>query len=106
MQRRRDYGEETMKKPKPKPEKQCEHCGVDLYCDDHIYAETKRTMDGLLDAMSPKCVGRPMYVMVIGDNGADVVASPAFHGGSDILVDCLKELIKSLEANPWQGIKP
>jgi hypothetical protein len=91
------------KKETTNPKDACACCGNDLYCEDNIYAETKRMMDGLLKSMDPKHVGRPAFLMVLGDNGTDVVASPMFGGGSDILAEMLEEVVGGLKAQPWKG---
>ena len=93
------------KKEKVTPGNACKCCGNDLYCDNNVYAETKRMADGLLELMEPKCIGRPTYLMIFGDTGMDVVTSPMFGGGSDILVEMMEDAITHLKAHPWEGNK-
>jgi hypothetical protein len=78
----------------------CKECGRDLHSDANIMLEVKATMDACMNDVVPEFVGRPMYVVLIGEDGLCVKNSPSFGGGDKILVDCLKQVIHQLKVKP------
>ena len=60
--------------------------------------ETKSVMDKMLNNMDTKCVGRPVFIVIIGDNGAGSAISDALNipddECNDLFVDCLEEILK------------
>lgn len=76
----------------------CEKCGNDLYCEGNILLETKSVMDKMLNNMDTECVGRPVFVVVIGDNGTESAISDALNipddECNDLFVECLEELLR------------
>ena len=79
----------------------CDKCGNDLYSECNILLETKDAMDKLLNGMDTECVGRPVFVLVIGDNGTDWVESDTLQLQEDkvmeIFKECLQEILKNCD---------
>lgn len=84
----------------------CEVCGRDLYSEPNILLELKATTDKLLDGVDAKTIGRPMFVVVMGDNGAGAVRSPNFNvpdeETNDIFVTYLTEVLRMYKRNRWK----
>jgi hypothetical protein len=84
----------------------CEECGRDLYSEPNILLELKATTDKLLDGVDAKTIGRPMFVVVMGDNGAGAVRSPNFHvpdeETNEIFVTCLTEVLRMYKRKRWK----
>jgi hypothetical protein len=59
--------------------------------------EVKNTTDGVLSDLVPENVGRPLCVIVIGDEGYCSRMSPAFEGDYDTLIAGLEFLIDDLK---------
>ena len=79
----------------------CAECGRDLYDSNNIMLEIKSAMDAHLDNTDPSVVGRPLYVIVIGDEGYELSASPInYIEGKDnnkLMISTLKDMIKFLK---------
>ncbi len=77
----------------------CPHCGNDLYGEANILLETRACMDKLVDNMETKCVGRPLFVMVVGDNGTDLAPSDTLVCDEEeidnIILMYLQELVRA-----------
>ena len=77
----------------------CQECGADLYSEAHILLETKALLDGLVDGMDTKCVGRPVFALIIGDNGTDWATSDSWAGTekeeTDLFLSVLEDVIKA-----------
>jgi hypothetical protein len=86
--------------------KDCEVCGRDLYSEPNILLELKATTDKLLDGVEAKTIGRPMFVVVMGDNGAGAVRSPTFdvpdEETNEIFITCLSEVLRMYKRNRWK----
>ena len=83
----------------------CKECGRDLYSEPNILLELKAATDKLLDGIDAKTIGRPMFVIVIGDNGAGAVRSPTFEvpdeETNEIFVKYLSEVLRMYKRKPW-----
>lgn len=81
----------------------CTDCGRDLYDESNVLLEIKSAMDMHLDNTNPNTVGRPLYVIVIGDEGYELSASPInYIDGRDnnkMLIHTLKDMIKYLKSD-------
>ena len=77
----------------------CQECGADLYSEAHILIETKGLVDDLVDGMDTECVGRPMFALIIGDNGTDWKTANTLNVTEkeelDLFLMCLKDVIKA-----------
>jgi hypothetical protein len=82
----------------------CEKCGEDLYSKKNIVEEIKATLGKCYCDTIPEKVGRPTYVVLVGDTGLCVTNSPMFNGGDDILIDCLEITIKQLRDAPRESV--
>jgi hypothetical protein len=85
--------------------KDCEVCGRDLYSEPNILLELKATTDKLLDGVDVNAIGRPMFVVVMGDNGAGAVRSPNFNvpdeKTNEIFITCLEEVLRMYKRKRW-----
>jgi hypothetical protein len=69
----------------------------DKYTDENILREVKNETDGLLSEIVPQNVGRPLCIIMIGDEGYYYRKSPAFDGDYDNLITCLNYLIEDFK---------
>lgn len=76
----------------------CQECGADLYSEAHILIEAKGLLDELVDGMNTVRVGRPMFALIIGDNGMEWCTSRALNVSKkeeeELFTSCLKDLIE------------
>jgi hypothetical protein len=70
---------------------------ADKYTNENILREVKDLTDGIFTDLTPKSVGRPLVVVMIGDEGYCYRTSPAFDGDHDSLITCLNYVIEDLE---------
>jgi hypothetical protein len=79
----------------------CKECGQDLYAESNVLLEIKSAMDAHLDCTDTKMVGRPLFVIVIGDQGFELSYSPINNfdakGNNEILISVLKDMLKDLK---------
>jgi hypothetical protein len=82
----------------------CKCCGNELWGEPNILLETKEAMDRFLNEIPPLTIGRPMFVMVIGDNGTGVVRGLGFNvpdsETNEIFVTYLKEVLRMYSCQP------
>ena len=70
-----------------------------------LYVEVKNLTDGIFTDLDPENVGRPLLVVLIGDEGYYYRKSPAFDGDYDSLITSLSYVIDDLkERSPGQDI--
>ena len=79
----------------------CKECGQDLYAESNVLLEIKSAMATHLDGTDTKMVGRPLFVIVIGDKGFELSYSPinnfnAKHN-NEFLATVLKDMLKDLK---------
>ena len=78
---------------------------ADKYTGENLLLEVKNITDGIFSDLDPENVGRPLLVILIGDEGYSYRTSPAFDGDYENLIDCLKLVIDDLkECSPSQDI--
>ena len=70
---------------------------ADKYTDENILSEMKTTTDGILSDLVPENVGRPLCIIIIGDEGYSYRTSPAFDGDYDNLITGLNYVIDDLK---------
>lgn len=70
---------------------------ADKYTDENILLEVKDATNGLLSEIVPANVGRPLCIIMIGDEGYYFRKAPAFDGDYDNLIECLNYLIEDLK---------
>ena len=70
---------------------------ADKYTDENILLEVKNTTDGVLTDLVPENVGRPLCIVIIGDEGYSYRMSPAFEGDYDTIIAGLEFLIDDLK---------
>ena len=78
----------------------CPECGMDLYDENNLILELKSAMDYHLNVTDANIVGRPLYVISIGDSGYEMTLSeinPNDKVMDDFLISCLKNMIKSVK---------
>ena len=76
----------------------CSNCGRDLYSESNILLETKCLVDDLINGMDADTVGRPIFALIIGDNGTDWRTSDTLTLDDDeelsLFIMSLEEIIK------------
>jgi hypothetical protein len=65
---------------------------ADKYTNENILSEIENETDGLLSNISPENLGRPLCIIMFGDNGYYYRTSPAFNGDYETLMNCLNYL--------------
>ena len=78
---------------------------ADKYTDENLLLEVKNITDGIFTDLDPENVGRPLLVVLIGDEGYYYRKSPAFDGDYDNLITSLSYVIDDLkECSPGQDM--
>ena len=78
---------------------------ADKYTDENLVREVKNITDGIFTDLDPENVGRPLLVVLIGDEGHYYRKSPGFDGDYDSLITSLGYVIDDLkERSPGQDI--
>jgi len=70
---------------------------ADKYTDENILLEVKNTTDRVISGLVPENVGRPLCIIIIGDEGYSYRTSPAFDGDYDNIIAGLEFLIYHLK---------
>jgi hypothetical protein len=63
----------------------------------NILREVKNATKGIVSDINPEMLGRPLCIVLIGDDGFYVRNLPAFDGDDDILIECLNDVIEHLK---------
>lgn len=67
------------------------------YTNKNILHEVKNATKGIVSDINPEMLGRPLCIVLIGDDGFYVRNLPAFNGDDEILIECLNDVIEHLK---------
>jgi len=78
----------------------CSECGQDLYGENNILLELKQATDFHINMTNTDVIGRPLYIISIGDSGYEMSLSeinPNNKMMDKFLISCLKRMIKNIK---------
>lgn len=70
---------------------------ADKYTRKNILHEVKNATKAIIADIDPEMLGRPLSVVLIGDDGFYIRNLPAFDGDEGILIECLADVIGHLK---------
>jgi hypothetical protein len=90
----------------------CKICGNDIHGEKNIKMELKKFLDSFYKTYDTKLTGHPLYMIIVGDEGADIAVSPFIHppiskkeDTYDIFIEMLREVYLDANKNPEEAFQ-